>query len=86
MSGEPVVTMNKSEVNALVKQVVTETLSSLGVDTNNPQEFQRDMQHLRDWRVASQTVKKHALLTTLGIFTTGVLAAAWIGLRELIGK
>lgn len=86
MTDEPSITLTKSELHSVVKDTVNETLSGLGIDYTKPQEFQRDMQHLRDWRVASQTVKRHALLTAMGIFITGALAAVWVGFSELLQR
>lgn len=64
------------------KEAVRETLLTLGVDADEPLEVQKDMQHLRDWRNASATVKKQGLITAVGILTAGIIGAVWLYIKD----
>ncbi len=86
MQSESTVTLTHSELEALVTKTVNQTLSSLGIDYSKPQELQRDMQHLRDWRLGTQQVKRHALFGAVTTVLAGSLAALWIGAKELLSK
>lgn len=77
--------MTESEIRELVdtaakqaaREAVRETLITLGIDADKPFEFQRDMQHLRGWRNATDTVKGQGIKTTVVIIVTGILGAIW---------
>ncbi len=73
--GDVKVTLTEAELKKLVKDAVTETLTSLGIDSEDPFEMQADFQHLRNWRRASQSVRKKALLTLVTILISGWVAA-----------
>ncbi len=76
--------MQHHEIESLVKETVRETLLQLGADVDNPLDMQADFQAMREWREAYSSVKKKALLTVIGILITGILAAAWIGLKSYL--
>lgn len=75
-------TLSADEMRAIVKEAVHETLVQLGVDTSSPLEMQRDFQHLRDWRMAQETIRRKGYLTMMSIFVTGVLGLLWIGFKD----
>jgi hypothetical protein len=57
-----------------IREAVLETFFLLGVDVSSPeaiQEFRRDLVYVREWRVAVNDVKKHGLLTAVGIIIAG---------------
>jgi hypothetical protein len=78
--------MTKDELRELiretVKESVEETFLRLGVATNDPIEVQKDFQHLRDWRLTSQSIKMKVLASAFGLLVTGGLAALWVGLKD----
>lgn len=76
--------LKKDEVEAVVHMAVRETLLSMGVDTSDPIEMQRDFQSLRDWRRTSEAIRSKGTLTLIGIVTAGVLGAVWVGLKSVI--
>lgn len=80
------VTMTQQELKELVSEAVTETLTKLGVDVTNPVEMQRDFQHLREWRNTTSSLKRHGLITLIGIFLAGAVAAMWLGFQSMIVK
>lgn len=69
--------MTENEVRRIVAETVAETLIRLGIDPLDPKETQADMQHLRSWRKSTDTVKKQALVTAVGILTAGFLGMVY---------
>jgi len=73
--------MTEHEIRRIVAETVEQTLTRLGVDTENPLEFQKDLQHLRGWRESVATVKRQSLVTAVGILIAGALGLMWLALR-----
>lgn len=59
--------------------IVRETLVALGVDINNPIEFQADARFVRKMRTTHERVGAKALLTIVGLFITGTAALIVLG-------
>lgn len=72
--------MTEAEVAAIVEKAVQQTLLTMGIDTSDPAEMQRDFQHLRAWRESVETVKRQGLITAVGVIVTGVIGGIvlWI--------
>jgi hypothetical protein len=75
--------MTEMELKLLVRQTVSETLISLGIDHNDPIEMQADFRHLREWRRSVNSVKRYGFMTAVGVVITGLLGAIWVGLRSM---
>lgn len=75
---------SEEEVRAIVRATVEETFLRLGVAVDDPIEMQRDFSHLREWRVATESMKTKGLLTLTALLVTGGLAALWVGIRDYI--
>lgn len=73
--------MNDAEIRKIVSDTVSETLMKLGIDADDPLEFQADMQHLRNWRQSVATVKRQSLMTAIGIITAGILGLVWMAVK-----
>jgi hypothetical protein len=73
--------MTENEIRRIVAETVDQTLTRLGVDTHDPIEFQRDLQHLRAWRESIATVKRQSLITAIGILTAGFIGAIWLTIK-----
>lgn len=73
--------MTENEIRRIVAETVDQTLTRLGVDTDNPLEFQRDLSHLREWRKSVATIKRQSLLTAVGVIIAGLLGLMWLGLK-----
>lgn len=73
-----------------MRQAVTETLTTMGIDAANPIEVQMDMAHLRASRKGSETTRALVKKTAVPIICVGVIAAVWGGfsdaITELLGK
>jgi len=71
-----------TELRDIVRQTVKDTLTTLGVDLKNPIQMQKDFQHLRDWREASDSIKTKGMLTFVGILVTGIIGAFVLGIKD----
>ena len=78
--------LTPEEARALIREAVRETFLMLGVKVDDPIEVQKDFQHLREWRNTTESIKSKGLLTLVGIAGAGLVAAFWLGFKELIGK
>lgn len=76
--------LSKEELRGLVRDTVRETLTSLGVDEDDPLETQRDLAWLRDVRKASAGARAKAGAALIGLLVTAVAGACWLGLRALL--
>jgi hypothetical protein len=63
-------------------EAVKETLLKLGIRADDALEVQADMQHLRSWRQASNTVKRQGLITAVGIITAGIIGMIWVAISK----
>lgn len=73
--------MNEAEIKKIISETVAETLLTLGVDTDDPVSFQKDMAHLRAWRESMETVRRQSLITAIGIVTAGILGLVWMAIK-----
>jgi hypothetical protein len=73
--------MNEADVKRVVAETVTQTLLTLGVDTNDPVELQKDLAHLRAWRESMETVRRQSLITAIGVITAGALGLIWLAVK-----
>lgn len=72
--------MTEAEVKRIVAETVERTLLTLGVDTDDPIELQRDLQMLRDWRLSVSAIKRQGLVTAVGVITVGALGLLWMAI------
>ena len=74
--------MTEEEISKIAREsaraAVKETLISLGVNADDPIEYQKDMLHLRSWRQSVETVKRQSIITAVGIVIAGVIGAVWV--------
>lgn len=77
-----VISMTEAEMRLLIRQTVSDTLTSLGIDHGEPHEMQKDFLHLREQRISSDAVKKKFQLTLVVTFLTGIIALIIMGVKE----
>jgi hypothetical protein len=66
------------------KQTVQELFMMLGVDVSTPAgiiEVQKDFASVRQNRLARLAIQSKAVMTAIGIITSGVLATLWLSLK-----
>lgn len=78
--------LTRDDAEDLIKRTVKETLTSMGLDTSDPMEMQRDFQALRDWRLLYGTMRSKGLLTVIVMMTTGLVTAIVIGIKYALTK
>jgi len=78
------VTMTELEIKRIVRETVEETLTSLGVDHDDPIEMQKDFQHLRDWRQSVDAVRSKGIMTAFGVLIAGIIGALWVGIKDIM--
>ena len=74
----------KDVAEEAASKTVTQTLTSLGVDTTNPMEVQKDMQHLRQHREGWETSKARGWMALIGVAVVGAVSLLWNGFIHLI--
>ena len=77
--------MNKEDIEEIARtaarEAIREMLIAMGVDTSNPAamiEMQRDFQSLRSWRESVQTIRRHSLVTAVGVIVVGLLGMIYM--------
>lgn len=55
-------------------------------DTLVDEDYQRDMLHLRRWRRAMDSVQDKSLTAAVGVVTSGILAALYLGISEFLKR
>lgn len=66
------------------KETVQELFTMLGVDVSSAAgiiEVQKDFAHVRQSRMARLAIQSKAVMSVIGIITTGILTAVWLTLK-----
>lgn len=74
----------EAEMRLIAQHAVDEAFTRMGMAADNPIEMQRDFSHLREWRLATESMRTKSLLTLTAVLVTGVLGAIWVALREYL--
>ena len=72
--------MLREEIRQIVHASVLETLSHLGITTDDPHAVQKDLIHLRRMRLGQEESVKWVKRTAIGVFVTGLLYMVWVDL------
>ena len=78
--------LGEKQVTAIVARTVRETLIELGIAHDAPLEMQKDFQLLREWRLASEAIRRKGILTVFAIVIAGITAAFWVGLKQMLSQ
>ena len=73
-------------VRTAVKESVHETLTTLGFDTKNPTETQKDVAHMRRTRKGSELISGIIQKTFITSCVGGALILLWEGFKTKIGN
>lgn len=74
------------QVERIVELSVIKTLTGLGFDMHNPLEMQKDIAHLRKWRVIADVMISRALYAAMAILVTGIFAMVWAGVKSQVAS
>lgn len=77
--------MTAEEVRVLMRETVRETFLMMGMKVDDPIEVQKDLLHLREWRITMEKVRSKSMMTAVGMAAAGVVAAFWIGIKDVFG-
>lgn len=83
---QPLQNLTAEEARPVIRETVRETFLMLGVKIDDPIDVQKDFQHLREWRQTTESIKNKGMLAATGVLVSGLLAAAWIGIKEFLSK
>ena len=78
--------ISENQVKTIVAEAVCETLIELGIAHDAPLEMQKDFQVLREWRLASEAIRRKGVLTVFGIVIAGITAVFWVGIKQMISQ
>ncbi len=67
------------------RQAVERTLISHGIDPESPFEFQKDMLHLREWRLRVERIQDKSLMTLVVIIIGVIATAIGLGIKSKVG-
>jgi len=81
---EQVVQLTEAQLRSIIKESVQEALVTIGIQADDPIEMQKDFQHLREWRMTTDSVKRKSVGTIVGILVAGGCAALWMGFKDSI--
>lgn len=73
--------MTEAELKKVVSEAVSDTLTRLGIEVDDPLKVQRDLQFLRRWRESSETVTLKSIMTAVTLIVTGVLGLIYMKLQ-----
>jgi hypothetical protein len=74
------------QLEALVSRGVEQAFVRLGIQVDDPIEMQRDFQHLREWRMSMQLVKRRSIIGALGLVAAGLGTLFWLGIKAFISN
>ena len=74
------------DIDAVVLKVVATTLTSFGIDEEDRKELRADFQHLRRWRKSVEQAQSYTFKAVITIIVSGLLGAAWMGIKIALGK
>lgn len=75
--------LTHGEIDTVVEKTVRETLLTMGIDTSDPIEMQRDFQALRDWRNSLNAIRSKGLMTLVGAVVLGAAGLIWVGIKHV---
>jgi len=71
-----------AELEDIIQKTVGATLTSLGIEHNDPIEMQKDFQYMRSSREISESIKRKSWITLVGLAIVGVVTIAINGIKD----
>lgn len=84
MDDRRTITLTNKQLEQVVEKAVTDTFLKMGIDSADPIEMQKDMQHLRQWRESTESIKTKSLATIIGFVIVGGLGLLLSGIMDYI--
>ena len=78
--------LHRADMDAIALKAVATTLTSFGIDEDDRRELRADLQHLRRWRKSVEQAQSYTFKAVITIIVTGLVGAAWLGIKLMLGK
>jgi hypothetical protein len=75
-----------SNIDVAVQRAVASILTSFGIEEEDRKELRADLQHLRRWRKSVEQAQSYTFKAVITVLVTGLIGAAWLGLKVMLGK
>lgn len=75
-----------SSIDTAVQRAVAAILTSFGMEEEDRRELRADLQHLRRWRKSVEQAQSYTFKAMITVIVTGLVGAAWLGFRTMLGK
>lgn len=80
--------MSETELSEVVRSTAREsvitTLTTLGIQVDDPIQMQQDFMFIRNFRMSSQQATRYAAMTIIGILISGVIGLIVMGVRTYL--
>lgn len=73
--------LTEAQLRELIAETVRATLTSIGVEVEDPIIMQKDFAHLRSWRESTEEVKRKSFIALVTIIVAGIAGAVWASLK-----
>jgi hypothetical protein len=78
--------LQRGDVDAIVLRAVATTLTSFGIEEDDRRELRADLQHIRRRRKSVEQAQSYTFKAVITIIVTGLVGAAWLGVKAMLGK
>ena len=74
------------DIDAAVQRAVATILTSFGIEEEDRKELRADLQHLRRWRRSVEQAQSYTFKAVITVIVTGLVGAAWLGFKAMLGR
>jgi hypothetical protein len=75
-----------SNIDTAVQKAVATILTSFGIEEEDRKELRADLEHLRRWRKSVEQAQSYTFKAVITVIASGLVGAAWLGLKVMLGK
>lgn len=81
-----VITLTRQELRDVMSEAIVEAFKNIGIDTHDSIQTQKDMAHLRKWRVAVDQASSTSFKVVVTTLVAGLLGLIWLGLQNSLWR
>lgn len=78
--------LHQGDIDAVVLRSIATILTSFGIEDEDRRELRADFQHLRRWRKSVEQAQSYTFKAVITVIVTGLVGAAWLGVKVMLGK
>ncbi|MGX1324414.1 NADPH-dependent glutamate synthase beta subunit-like oxidoreductase [Bradyrhizobium sp. USDA 377] len=78
--------LQQDSIDAIVLKAVASVMASFGIEDDDRKEVRADLQHLRRWRKSVEQAQSYTFKAVITVLVTGLVGAAWLGVKVMLGK